>query len=129
MQQQVKEKLFLNTLAFEFPKETVTFYFSLEDNPDYPLTKLNHLLFPENIREIFPNITNNDTLYTSFKRQIDGFLPLEINFAAEHNFALVKRHYNRDIKWYFNKLGIPVETTFIKDNRIWLRTNANDKQS
>lgn len=128
-QEEATEKLFLNTLAFEFPKASETFYFSLQNYPDYPLTKLNHILFPKNIREIFPSITNNDILYASFKKEIEGFFPLEINFAAAENFALVKRHYNRDIKWYFNKLGILVETTFIKDNRIWLNTNANDKQS
>ncbi len=128
MTQGPKEKLFLNTLAFEFPKESETFYFSLEDNPDYPLTKLNHSLFPENIKDIFPDITNSDILYTSFKRKIEGFLPLKINFATD-NFALIKRHYNREIKRYFNKKNILVEPTFIKDNQVWLRTDNRKKQS
>jgi len=117
--------LFLNTLAFEFPKEAATFYFSLEDRTDCPLTKLNHALFPQNIKDIFPNITNGDTLYTSFTRKLDGFLPLEINFTTD-NFSLVKRHYNREIKHYFTQRNILVEPTFIKDNQVWLR-NTNEK--
>jgi hypothetical protein len=121
----IEENLFLNTLAFEFPKEPVTFYFSLEDRTDCFLTKLNHALFPQNIRNIFPNINNGDTLYTSFTRKLDGFLPLEINFTTD-NFALVKRHYNREIKHYFTQRNILVEPTFIKDNQIWLR-NTNEK--
>jgi len=121
----IEENLFLNTLAFEFPKEPVTFYFSLEDRTDCPLTKLNHTLFPQNIKDIFPNITNGDTFYTSFTRKLDGFLPLEINFATD-NFALLKRHYNREIKHYFTQRNILVEPTFIKDNQVWLR-NTSEK--
>ncbi len=128
MKQETIEKLFLNTLSFEFPKEPVTFYFSLKDNPDYPLTRLNHTLFPENIKDVFPEITNADTLYTSFERSIEGFLPLEIHFAND-NFALIKRHFNREIKYFFNKKNILVEPNFIKDNQIWIRTNKYDKQS
>jgi hypothetical protein len=45
-----EEKLFLNTLAFEFPQKPVTFYLSLKDRTDYALTKLNHALFPQNIK-------------------------------------------------------------------------------
>jgi hypothetical protein len=119
----IEENLFLNTLAFEFPKESVTFYFSLEDRTDCTLTRLNHTLFPQNIKDIFPNITNADTLYTSFGRIIDGLQPLTINFSAG-NFYLVKRHYNRAIKYYFNQRGILVEPTFIKDNQIWLQNKA-----
>jgi hypothetical protein len=74
----IQENLFLNTLPFDFPKEPRTFYFSLEDRTDCRLTKLTHLLFPQNIFDIFPNITNSDTLYTSFDYKIDGLQPLEI---------------------------------------------------
>ena len=119
----IEESLYLNTLAFEFPQKQKKFYFSLEDRTDCSLTKLNHALFPKNIREIFPTITNGDTLYTSFARQLDGFLPLEINFSAD-NFALVKRYYNREIMHYFNKKDILVEPTFIHDNQVWLQNEA-----
>lgn len=122
-----QERLFLNTLAFDFPAKPVTFYFSSTDSDEIPLTPLNHQLFPVNVRDIFPNIRNSDTLYTSFKRHVDGFLPLSIDFRTE-NFNLIKRYYNREIKHYFSSLGILVDPTFIKDNQVWLRSNEIPKR-
>lgn len=119
------ESLFLNTIGFEFPTEPKTFYFSLTDRENVSITKLSHQLFPNHIREIFPNLSNGDTLYTSFTWDLEGFTPLEINFANE-NFALIKRYYNRKIKHYFTSRDILVEPTFIKDNQVWLR-NTNEK--
>ncbi len=121
----MEESLFLNTLSFEFPKEPKIFYFSLTDKEDISLTKLSHQLFPAKIKDIFPDITNSDTLYTSFGKPVEGFKPLEINFLSE-NFALIKRYYNREIKNYFSKRDFLVEPTFIKDNQVWLR-NTGDK--
>jgi len=121
----MEESLFLNTLTFEFPKEPKIFYFSKEDRTDISLTKLSHQLFPVNIKGIFSELKNTDTIYTSFGRPCEGFTPLEINFHTE-NFALIKRYYNREIKNYFTKKDFLVEPTFIKDNQIWLR-NTGDK--
>lgn len=121
----MEESLFLNTLAFDFPTESKTFYFSQTDREDLTLTKLSHQLFPNSIKDIFPGITNGDSLYTSFDRELEGFSPLEFNFAAE-NFALVKRYFNREIKYYFTSRNVLVEPTFIKDNQVWLR-NTNEK--
>ncbi len=117
----MSESLFINTLAFEFPKEPKIFYFSNEDKEGVSLTKLSHQLFPSNIKEIFPEITNADTIYTSFDRELEGFLPLSIEFSKE-NFSFIKRYYNRAIKYYFTSRKILVEPTFIKDNQIWLRS-------
>jgi hypothetical protein len=116
------ESLFINTLAFEFPTEPKTFYFSKEDKEGVSLTKLSHQLFPCNIKEIFPGISNSDTIYTSFDRKLEGFQPLSIDFSKE-NFSFIKRYYNREIKHYFTTKNILVEPTFIKDNQIWLKSN------
>lgn len=125
---QSAEKLFINTLAFEFPQKPITFYFSLTEQKGVTLTKLSHQLFPTNIKEIFPDITNSHTLYTSFTRNVKGFTPLEIDFKT-NNFALVKRFYNREIKHYFTSLNILVEPTFVKDNQVWLKaTDATTKK-
>jgi len=120
----MEESLFLNTLAFEFPREPQIFFFSLTDKEDVPLTKLNHQLFPANIRDIFPDISNDCFLYTSFTRRLAGFKPLSINFATD-NYALVKRYYNREIKHYFTHRNYLVEPTFIQDNQIWLPNNTD----
>ena len=117
----MNESLFTNTLAFEFPKEPKIFYFSKVDKEGVSLTKLSHQLFPCNIKEIFPEISNAETIYTSFDRKLEGFYPLSIDFSKE-NFAFVKRFYNREIKHYFTTKNILVEPTFIKDNQIWLRS-------
>ncbi len=61
------ESLFTNALAFEFPKDPKIFYFSKKDREAVSLTKLSHQLFPCNIKEIFPDISNVDTIYTSFE--------------------------------------------------------------
>lgn len=121
----MEESLFLNTLTFEFPKEPKIFYFSTEDREDVSLTKLSHQLFPDKIKEIFPDISNADTIYTSFDWELEDFHPLEISFPTE-NFALIKRYYNREIRNHFTKRDCLVEPTFIKDNQIWLR-NTGDK--
>ena len=124
----MNESLFTNTLAFEFPKEPKIFYFSRKDRKGVSLTKLSHQLFPCNIKEIFPDISNADTIYTSFDRKLEGFQSLSVNFSKE-NFAFVKRFYNREIKHYFTTKNILVEPTFIKDNQIWLRsTDATTKK-
>jgi hypothetical protein len=75
-----EELLFINTLTFYYPNEKRLFYFSLKDRTDCVLTKLNHTLFPQNIKDIFPDITNGNTLYTSFDREIDSLQPLGIDF-------------------------------------------------
>jgi hypothetical protein len=123
----MEESLFLNTLAFNLPVGSKTFYFSLTDREDRSATKLSHQLFPNKIREIFPNISNNDAIYTSFDFEVEGFTPLQINFATE-NFSLIKRYYNREIRYYFTKRDILVEPTFIKDNQIWLRDKTEKPQ-
>jgi hypothetical protein len=45
-----------------------------------------------------------------------------------NNFLLVKRYYNREIKFYFAKKDILVEPTFIRDNQIWLRNSTEKAQ-
>lgn len=121
----MSESLILNTLAFDFPKNKITFYFSNTDRNDAPLTRLSYQLFPNEIQKIFPGITTTDTIYTSFDRKLEGFTSLEIDFSTE-NFALIKRYFNREIKHYFTEKDILVEPTFVKDNQIWLR-NTNEK--
>jgi hypothetical protein len=124
------EKLFLNTLAFEFPKKPVTFYFSLEDRTDCRLTMLKkHNLFPQNIKDIFPDIAKSDTLFTSFDKQFDGLLPLAVDFRLSENYFLVKRFYNRRLSNYLKSRGLFVEPNHItKDNQVWkLNNHDNDR--
>ncbi|GHV66817.1 hypothetical protein FACS1894199_11020 [Bacteroidia bacterium] len=126
----IEENLFLNTLSFEFPKEPVTFYFSLEDRTDCRLTMLKkHNLFPQNIKDIFPNIVKSDMLFTSFDRQTDGLLPLAVDFRLPENYFLVKRFYNRLISGYLKNRGLFVEPNHItKDNQAWKLNNYENSR-
>lgn len=119
--QPTQENLFLNTLAFEFPKEPVTFYFSDTDRKDAHYVRLrSSVLFPDNIRSIFPELKNDDTLYTSFTKEVEGAIPLQIDFNNLSNFHLVKRYYNYKINRLFAINNILTHTNFIGDNQVWL---------
>lgn len=123
------ESLFINTLAFEFPKEPKIFYFSKENKEGVALTKLSHQLFPSNIKEIFPDISNADTIYTSFDWKAEGLIPLEIDFLDRDNYYLVKRHYTRSIHHYLVCRDLIVEPNRItKDNQIWIENNSENKR-
>lgn len=125
---QPKEKLFLNTLKFDFPAEPITFYFSDTDMEDAHFTYLkSSKLFPVGISNIFPNLKNNDTLYTSFTREIEGAKSLAIDFNLPNNFYLVKKYLNSQIEWYFKSRGLIVEPNHIThDNQIWLLNNQDN---
>ena len=116
------EQLFINTLAINYPQQPVVFYFSNSDYENIPLAPLNHQLFPNNITDIYPDISNSDTIYTSFTTQIDGFQPLPIDFHKPQNYNLVKRYYNREIKYFFTSKGYIVESTFVHDNQVWWKS-------
>ena len=46
------EKLFLNTLTFEYPKEPIRFYFSDEDDAERKSTRLKSpVLFPKEVKQ------------------------------------------------------------------------------
>lgn len=119
-----QEDLRLNSLLFSFPSEPVTFWFSREDRDGVALTPLTHTLFPSNIDTIFPGLQNDAKIYTSFTRQLNGFTALPIDFNDLKNFALVKRYYNREIRFYFQRMNAIVEPDFIGDNQIWLLGQA-----
>ena len=125
----MEESLFINTLAFEFPKQPKIFYFSKENREDVSLTKLSHQLFPDNIKEIFPDISNADTIYTSFDWELEGFQPLEISFPLQENYHLVKRYYNRVLHHFLVRHNLIVEPNRItKDNQIWFPNNADNRR-
>ena len=96
------EKLLLNSLAFEFPEEPVVFYFCHEYYSDRPLFRMaSSILWPENIRTIFPNLAEGDEIFTSFTDQYEGMKPLALDLRHEGNYYFAKRYANRLIRKYF----------------------------
>lgn len=124
-----QEKLFLNTLAFTYPEKPVTFYFSKENKKGKLVAPLYLKNFPANIKSIFPDIKNDDTIYTSFDYPVDDFIQLDIDFSQPENYYLVKRYYNRKIRYYFNKREFIVdENSITKDNQIWVPNTSNNER-
>ena len=125
----MSESLFLNTLAFQLPKEPITFYFSTENREDVRLAKLSHQLFPKAVKTYFPNIGNADTLYTSFDWHKEGLTPIEIDFNTD-NYYLIKQYYNKILNKYLVSKGLIVEPNHItKDNQIWILNNSENHRT
>ena len=122
------EKLFLNTLAFEFPKEPVTFYFSDTDIENAHFTYLkSSKLFPVGIETLYPNLKNSDTLYTSYDRKIEGAKPLAMDFNNPDNYYLIKRYYNDKIEFYLCTCGLITEfNSYSNSYQVWTLCNKDN---
>jgi len=117
----MSDKLFFNILTFDYPKKAIDFYFSLADNGK--ASRLHKTLYPKNINSIFPNVTNDpdsDFIYTTFIGETESFTKLSIDFKTE-NIDLLKRFYNGELNYYFNKIKQQVvRTGFIRETQVWL---------
>lgn len=133
-----KEKLFLNTLTFEFPKEPVKFYFSENDDAEHKSTRLvSPALIPAEINEL--SISDIDKsvskdrlreLYTSFDLPTSGFKEVSIDFNNPNNENLVKRYYNRRLEKYFRYYDNVVVTNcgITKDIQVWILNKNKTNQ-
>lgn len=122
------ENLFLNTLTFEYPKEPVKFYFSVNDDAECKSTRLkSSVLIPKEVKQSpkFANLfagVGVPNLYTSFDLPTDGFEPIEIDFNEQENTYLVKRYYNRRLEKYFRYYDdiVVTKSDITHDLQIWL---------
>lgn len=82
------ERLILNTLTFELPKEPVKFYFSDKDDAEHKSTWLKSpVLIPDEVKtsQKFPNLFSGTggvsiSLFTTFDRPTKGFEEVAIDF-------------------------------------------------
>ena len=118
-----EEKLFLNTLTFDYPKEGVTMYFSDKDVSGVSLFPLTNL-YPDGIENCFSNIQTGTKIYTSFTRPLEGFASIKMDFSNPANFFFVKRYYNREIMRFFRKQNILVAENFVKDTDVYIPSNT-----
>lgn len=125
------ERLFLNTIRFDFPSGPRTFWFSRTDIKGYHLRQLNMVNFPVGIETIFPDLKNGELLYTSFDEEHEDMLPLDMDLSNHKNYYFGKRYYNRLINyWLKHKKGFPVEMNRItKDNQAWVLDKQGNKRS
>lgn len=131
----MNEKLFLNTLTFEYPKEPVKLYFSDKDDAERKSTRLKSpLLIPKEVKQsnsftsLFAS-TGTPTIYTSFSSPTEGFVVIAIDFNEPQNKYFVKRYYNRLLERYFRYYDDMVVTKsgITDDIQVWLLTNGDKK--
>ena len=122
------EKLFLNTLTFEYPKEPVKFYFSDKNDDKHKSTPLKSLvLVPKEVKQTqkFMDLfagCGGMILYTSFDLPTEGFDAIDIDFNEPENENLIKRYYNRRLEKYFQKFDEVITTPsgITHDLQVWL---------
>lgn len=126
------EKLFLNTLTFEYPKKPVKFYFSDKDDAERKSTPLkSSVLVPKEVKQtqkymdLFAGC-GGMALYTSYDLPTKGFDAIDIDFKAVENEYLVKRYYNRRLEKYFRFYDDVVVTKsgITDDIQVWLLNNG-----
>lgn len=124
---QKTDNLFINTITFDYPKEKLKFYFSLEDRDDAHYTRLYRSNFPKEIKSVFPGLTDaTEFIYTTFTYRVDGLVSLSIDLKNESP-DFVKQYYNDQVRYYFRKFDRQlIKPTFIRDNQIWLRSKSDD---
>lgn len=125
----IEEKLFLNTIPFAFPSESITCWFSAKDIKGFHLKQISLVNRPVGIETIFPEIGNSDLIYTSFDEQHEGMISMDVNLSDHKNYYFAKRWYNGIINHYFKSHGFAVETNQItKDNQIWVYDRNGNKR-
>ena len=126
-----EEKLFLNTLTFEYPKKPVKFYFSDKDDAERKSTRLKSpVLVPKEVKQTQKYIDlfagcGGLTLYTTFDLPTEGFDAIDIDFNEPENEYLVKKYYNRRLEKYFRHYNDVVITKsgITDDIQVWLLSN------
>ena len=129
------EKLFLNTLTFEYPKEPIRFYFSDEDDAERKSTRLKSpVLFPKEVKQTQKYIglsagCGGLTLYTTFDLPTKGFDAIDVDFNEPENEYLVRKYYNRRLEKYFKYYDdvVVTKTNITDDIQVWLLSNNERK--
>lgn len=126
-----EERLFLNTLTFEYPNEPVKFYFSDKNDVAHKSISLKSpVLIPKEVKQTQKYIDlfagcGGLTMYTTFDFPTDGFDAIDIDFNEPENENLIKRYYNRRLEKYFKQFDEVITTSsgITRDLQVWIRTN------
>ena len=130
------EKLTLNSLSFEYPKEPVTCYFSKTDNERHCSTLIkSQTLIPIEVRDdkkfldIYTGRGGTPELYTTFDLPCENFETIAIDFNNPENEYFVKRYYHHRLELYFRRFENVVVTRsgVTRDLQIWIKTNGTQK--
>lgn len=124
-----KEKLFLNTLTFDYPSKPVGLYFSDKDDAEHKSSVLKStVVIPKEVKsspKYADLFAGGKAIYAFFDKAADGFEPIDINFQDADNENFVKRYYNYKLARYFRYYsdeGIVVTQSGItNDIQVWIQ--------
>lgn len=130
-----EEKLFLNTLTFDYPKEPVKFYFSEKDDAARKSTLLkSSSLVPKEVKHTQKYIDlfagcGGLTIHTTFDLLTEGFDAIDVDFNEPENEFLVKKYYNNRLTKYFRQCNDVVVTKsgITDDIQVWLSSDSEKK--
>ncbi len=132
----IKEKLIINTLTFDYPKESIIFYFSDTNDTcrkSAILKWASHIPMELQSKKKYSKLLEKKDgfkIYTSFDMPMDGFDPVAIDFNDPGNRYFVKLYYNHCLEKYFEKIHDVVITKsgITHDLQIWLYTHQVKEQ-
>lgn len=118
-------KLFVNSLAFRYPTEPVTCYFSSknDERKKSDILKSETLLPKEVIASLeSAGVKDFPILYTSYDQPFKGFKPIAIDFNNPDNENFVKRYYNRKLKQFLSKHDelMFTQSGITNDLQVWV---------
>lgn len=125
------EKLFLNTLAFEYPKEPVKLYFSKYAKGRKCISIASPINTPKEVKDHSLFVSNpscvgeTNRIFTSFDIPHDGFEAVDIDFNNPDNEYFVKLYYRHKLETYFSRLDNIVlsSSSITHDLEVWIPSN------
>ena len=133
-----EERLFLNTITFEYPQQPVRFYFSDKDDAEHKSTRLKSpVLVPKEVKQtpkyidLFSGV-GGFALYTSYDLPFEGFDPIDIDFNEPENENLV--WYSQAIQAQLARINgksfdIVIHPTFVPEEPLKSAFVYNFRQS
>ena len=126
----MNETLIFNHLDFKFPEKPVTMYFSKKNDEGHVSDKLvTWQQMPREIINLFGGCGGFDfspePVFVGYKKQFEGFEPVEIDFTVEDNATFIRRYYRQMLRMLLSRHD---ELMFTKsgitdDLQVWKRSD------
>ena len=99
----MNETLIFNHLDFKLPEKPVTMFFSKKNDERHISDKLDTLQqMPREVINLFAGYGGFDLspkpVFVGYKKQFEGFEPVEIDFTMEDNATFIRRYYRQMLK-------------------------------
>lgn len=116
----MQEHLKFNILSFNWPAQSPTFFFSLQESEGSHL--VHRSKFSPQILETFPDLDPKVTefIYTTFTEETEGSIGLQMEMYDEE-LRIYKQYLKNRIKHYFIAQGNIVCRNFVGDTQVWIQ--------